>query len=89
MLVRKYDNKDINSMVTIWNEVVENGVAVDDNAVVCISVKNWYQTVYYRQKNLDLRYCSLTPWWKVTSTQDTYMNESDLSSLERFLMVSE
>lgn len=27
MLVRKYDNKDINSMVTIWNEVVENGVA--------------------------------------------------------------
>lgn len=39
MLVRKYDNKDINSMVTIWNEVVENGVAVDDNAVVCISVK--------------------------------------------------
>ena len=33
MLVRKYDNKDINSMVTIWNEVVENGVAVDDNAV--------------------------------------------------------
>lgn len=31
MLVRKYDNKDINSMVTIWNEVVENEVAVDDN----------------------------------------------------------
>ena len=31
MLVRKYDNTDINSMVTIWNEVVENGVAVDDN----------------------------------------------------------
>lgn len=27
MLVRKYDNTDINSMVTIWNEVVENGVA--------------------------------------------------------------
>ena len=27
MLVRKYDNKDINSMVTIWNEVVESGVA--------------------------------------------------------------
>lgn len=41
MLVRKYDNTDINSMVAIWNEVVENGVAVDDNAVVCISVKNW------------------------------------------------
>lgn len=41
MLVRKYDNTDINSMVTIWNGVVENGVAVDDNAEVCISVKNW------------------------------------------------
>ena len=27
MLVRKYDNKDIDSMVDIWNEVVEDGIA--------------------------------------------------------------
>lgn len=27
MLVRKYDNKDIDSMVAIWNEVVEDGIA--------------------------------------------------------------
>lgn len=27
MLVRKYDNKDIGSMVEIWNEVVEDGIA--------------------------------------------------------------
>ncbi len=36
MIIRKYDDKDIEQMISIWNEIVEEGVAFpqEDNIVI-------------------------------------------------------
>ena len=48
MLIRKYDNKDIDSMVAIWNEVVEDGIAFpQEDKLDKVTGKDFFESQSY------------------------------------------
>ena len=48
MIIRKYEEKDINKMIEIWNEVVEDGIAFpQEDPLDDVSGKEFFESQSY------------------------------------------